>query len=95
MPKSSFLENQFYDLKDLKRIWEKWSPERQVVFKGKYGEIALLLNVKVDWQLIKAIMLFWDPSYRYFTFSQEDMTPTIEKYSFMLRIEPRNADKVF
>ena len=45
---SSFLENQPYDLKDLKGIWEKWSPERQAVFKGKYGKIALLLNVEVD-----------------------------------------------
>ena len=26
--KSSFLKNQPYDLKDLKGIWEKWSPER-------------------------------------------------------------------
>ena len=40
-------------------------------------------------------MPFWDPSYHCFTFNQEDMTPTIEEYSFMLRIEPRNADKVF
>ena len=95
LSESSFLENQSYDLKDLKGIWEKWSPERQAEFKGKYGEIALLLNVEIDWQLIKAIMPFWDPSYRCFTFNQEDITPTIEEYSFMLRIEPRNADKVF
>ena len=95
LPESSFLENKPYDLKNLKEIWEKWSPERQAMFKGKYGEIALLLNVEVDWQLIKAIMPFWDPSYRCFTFNQEDMTPTVEEYSFMLRIEPRNIDEVF
>ena len=65
------------------------------MFKEKYGEIALLLNVEVDWQLIKAIMPFWNPSYCCFTFNQEDMTSTIEEYSFMLRIEPRNIDKVF
>ena len=53
LSESSFLENQPYDLKYLKGIWEKWSPERQAVFKEKYGEIALLLNVEVDWQLIK------------------------------------------
>ena len=40
-------------------------------------------------------MPFWDPSYRCFTFNQEDMTPTIKEYSFMLRIEPQNANKVF
>ena len=49
LPESSFLENKPYDLKDLKEIWENWSPERQAVFKGKYGEIALLLNVEIDW----------------------------------------------
>ena len=53
MSESFFLENQPYDLKDLKGMWEKWSPERQAMFKGKYGEIALLLNVEVDWQLIR------------------------------------------
>ena len=90
LPESSFLGSQPYDLKDLKGIWEKWSTERQAEFKRKYGEVALLLNVEIDWQLIKAIMPFWDPSYRCFTFNQEDMTPTIEEYSFMLRIEPRN-----
>ena len=95
LPESSFLGNQPYDLKDLKEIWEKWSPERQAEFKGKYGEIALLLNVEIDWQLIKAIMPFWDLSYSCFTFNQEDMTPTIEEYFFMLRIEPHNVDKVF
>ena len=40
-------------------------------------------------------MPFWDPSYHCFTFNQEDMTPTIEEYSFKLIIEPQNADKVF
>ena len=49
LPESSFLENQPYDLKDLKGIWEKWSLERQAVFKEKYREIALLLNVEIDW----------------------------------------------
>ena len=29
-------------------------------------------------------MPFWDLSYRCFTFNQEDMTPTIEEYSFIL-----------
>ena len=48
LSESSFLENQPYDLKDLKWIWEKWSPERQAMFKGKYREIALLLNVEVN-----------------------------------------------
>ena len=36
-------------------------------FLAKYGDIALLFPIEVDEQLIKAIMPYWDPSYRCFT----------------------------
>ena len=49
----------------------------------------------MDEQLIKAIMPFWDPSYRCFTFNQEDMVLTIEKYTALLCIETPNPNKVF
>ena len=64
-------------------------------FKDKYGDIALLLPIEVDVQLIKAIMPYWDPSYQCFPFNYEDMTPTIKKYSKLLRIKPSNLDKIF
>ena len=56
-------------LKDLKTIKEYWTVERQNAFMEKYGDIALLLSIEVDEQLLKAIILFWDPSYRCFTFN--------------------------
>ena len=57
------------DLKELKTIWENWSEERRSTFTAKYDDIALLLPIEVDEQLIKAIILFWDPFYRCFTFN--------------------------
>ena len=81
-------------LKELKTIWEDWSIERQNAFTAKYGDIALLLSIEVDEQLIKAIILFWDPSYRCFTFNQEDLIPTVEEYSALL-IAPPNPGRVF
>ena len=45
-------------LKELKTIWEHWTEERQNAFTAKYGDIALLLPIKVDEQLFKAIILF-------------------------------------
>ena len=57
--------------------------------------MALLLFIQVDEQLIKAIMPFWDPSYRCFIFNQEYMVPTIEEYIALLRIETPNPNKVF
>ena len=45
--------------------------------------------------MLKAIILFWDLSYRCFTFNHEDLTPTVEEYVALLRISPPNSDKVF
>ena len=56
-------------LKKLKVIWDCWTEERQNTFTTKYGDIALLLPIEVDEQLLKAIILFWDTSYRCFTFN--------------------------
>ena len=56
-------------LKELKAIWDRWTEERQDAFTAKYGDISLLFPIEVDEQLLKAIILFWDPSYRCFTFN--------------------------
>ena len=82
-------------LQELKTIWEGWTVERQNAFTAKYGDITLLLLVEVDEQLLKAIILFWDLSYRCFTFNQEDLIPIVEEYAALLRISPPNPDKVF
>ena len=49
----------------------------------------------MDEQFIKVIILFWDLSYRCFTFNHENLIPTVEVYSTLLRIAPPNLDKVF
>ena len=69
--------------------------ERKNAFTAKYGDIALLLPIEIDEQLLKAIILFRDPSYRCFTFNHEDLTPTVEEYDVLLRISPPNLNKVF
>ena len=73
-------------IEKLKTIWDNWTVERQNAFTTKYDDIALLLPVEVDEQLLKAIILFWDPSYRCFTFNREDLIPTMEEYVALLKI---------
>ena len=51
-------------MEKLKAIWDCWAEERQNAFTAKYGDIALLLPIEVDEQLLKVIILFWDSSYR-------------------------------
>ncbi|MBA0788965.1 hypothetical protein Gotri_025433, partial [Gossypium trilobum] len=38
---------------------------------------------------------FWDPAYQCFTFNQEDMTPTIEEYVALLRIDNVQLNKIY
>ena len=82
-------------IEELKTICDGWTVERQNVFTAKHGDMALLLSIEVDEQLLKAIILFWDPSYRCFTFNREDLIPTVEEYDVLLRISPPNPNKVF
>ena len=82
-------------LKELKTIWEHWTEERRNAFTKKYGEIVVLLPIEVDEQLLKAIILFWDPSYQCCTFNQDDLTPIVEEYAALLRISLPNPNKVF
>ncbi|MBA0553708.1 hypothetical protein Golob_012860, partial [Gossypium lobatum] len=65
------------------------------IFNEKYGDIAQLIAINVDEQLIQALVRFWDPAYQCFTFNQEDMTPTIEEYASMLRIDNVQLNKIY
>ena len=35
-------------------------PKNKGLFLAKYGDIALLISIEVDEQMIKAIMPYWD-----------------------------------
>ena len=86
---------QIKKIKELKAIWESWTVDRQYAFTAKYGDIALLLQIEIDEQLLKAIVLFWDPSYQCFTFNHKNLTQTVKEYVALLRISLPNPNKVF
>ncbi|KAG8500522.1 hypothetical protein CXB51_002659 [Gossypium anomalum] len=65
------------------------------IFTERYGDIAHLITIRVDEQLIQAMVRFWDPTYQCFTFNQEDMTPTIEEYAALLRIDNVQFGKIY
>ena len=49
---------QIKKIKEVKTIWDNWTVERQNAFTAKYGDIALLLSIEIDKQLLKPIILF-------------------------------------
>ena len=66
----------------------------EALFEVRYGRIAHLLKIPIQMSAIKALMYFWDPNYRCFTFGNIDMTPTIEEYAQILSF-PHNPHKVY
>ena len=53
------------------------------------------MMVNVEESLIRAAIQFWDPLYRCFTFNGEDMMPTMEEYSMLMKLNLPCPDKVY
>ncbi|XP_012480805.2 uncharacterized protein LOC105795671 [Gossypium raimondii] len=83
------------DLEDLNRIWKQWDSDTRSIFTEKYGDIAHLIAIDVNEQLIQAMVRFWDPAYQCFTFNQEDTTPNIEEHAALLRIDNVQLNKIY
>ncbi|KAG8485424.1 hypothetical protein CXB51_021017 [Gossypium anomalum] len=83
------------NLEDLVRVWNQWDSDTRGIFTERYGDIAHLITIRVDEQLIQAMVRFWDLAYQCFTFNQEDMTPTIEEYATLLRIDNVQFGKIY
>ncbi|KAG8485380.1 hypothetical protein CXB51_021664 [Gossypium anomalum] len=72
-----------------------WDSDTRGIFTERYGDIANLIAINVDEQLIQAMIRLWDPTYQCFTFNQEDMTLTIEEYATLLRIDNVQFYKIY
>ncbi|KAL1128299.1 hypothetical protein V6Z11_A13G239600 [Gossypium hirsutum] len=83
------------NLEDFTQIWKQWDSDTRGIFTEKYGDIAHLIAVNIDEQLIQGMVRFWDPAYLCFTFNQEDMTPTIEEYDALLRVDNLQFNKIY
>ncbi|KAK5835165.1 hypothetical protein PVK06_010851 [Gossypium arboreum] len=83
------------NLDDLTRIWRQWDSDTRGIFTERYGDIASLIAVNIDERLIQAMIKFWDPAYQCFIFNQEDMTPTVEEYDALLRVDNVQFYKIY
>ena len=82
-------------LSDLTTLWEQFGISEKKRFRETYSDIASLILVLVEKPLLRAAMRFWDPSYRYFAFSKNDLVSTIEEYSVLIGVELQYPDKVY
>ncbi|MBA0626899.1 hypothetical protein Godav_004479, partial [Gossypium davidsonii] len=80
---------------ELRGIWQSWDIAKKTQFWDKYGDVAQLLFVKPDDALLKAMVHFWDPTYRCFMFNEVDMVPTIEEYSTLLHYDFKDPLRIY
>jgi len=66
----------------------------EVAFSGKYGRLLEITKIKVLNPSIKALINFWDPDYRCFSFENVDLCPTIEEYGMLMEF-PKHLHKVY
>ena len=52
------------------------------------------MKIKVLNPTIKALINFWDPDYRYFSFGNVDFYPTVEEYGMLMEL-PKHLHKVY
>ncbi|KAL4380077.1 hypothetical protein GQ457_02G021220 [Hibiscus cannabinus] len=83
------------DLEDLKQIWEGLNRVYRQAFIDRYGDIAYLLYVQVNEPMLRALIKFWNPSYRCFTINGIDLMPTVEEYSELLRVPNIIEDRIY
>ncbi|KAL1185869.1 hypothetical protein V6Z11_A01G140200 [Gossypium hirsutum] len=95
LPEQVILNAHQNNLEDLTRIWKQWDSDTRGIFTEEYGDIAHLIAVNIDEQLIQVMVRFWDPTYQCFTFNQDYMTLTIEEYTALLRIDNVQFSKIY
>ena len=84
VPGYTSIVSKLNDLQSLTDIWQSWDFKMKQEFQLEYGDIALLLKVRTDKNLLRALAQFWNPGYNCFTFGLVDLTPIIEEYTALL-----------
>ena len=80
LPEESYTDLTQNCLSDLATLWEHFGISKKKRFRETYGDITSLILVPIEEPLLRAIIRFWDPSYRSFTFGKNDLVPTVEEH---------------
>ncbi|KAK5839002.1 hypothetical protein PVK06_007756 [Gossypium arboreum] len=81
------------ELQELRDIWARWDEGTKQFFYQNYGDIAYLLDIKVDKHLFQVMAQIWNFAYNCFTFGEVDLVPTVEEYTTLLRC-PKERKRV-
>ncbi|KAK5803595.1 hypothetical protein PVK06_031243 [Gossypium arboreum] len=83
------------ELQELRDIWASWNEGIKQLFYQNYGDVSYLLDIKVDKNLFRALVQFWNSAYKCFTFGEVDLVPTMEEYTTLLRCPKIQVRKTY
>ena len=71
------------------RFFDRHHSKHRGIIDHRYGMPCLwaLKDLKVNWDVLQAASSFWDGERHVFTFSSNDLTPTIEDFRALTGIE--------
>jgi hypothetical protein len=79
---------------DMKKLISHMKSIREDKFLNKYKRIVKIMKVSMQNSAIKALMHFYDPEYRCFTFRNVDVCPTLKEYGLSTKF-PWNLHKIY
>ena len=79
---------------EMKRILGHSQNIDEAAFFGKYRQLLEIAKIGVLNPAIKALINFWDPDYRCFSFGNVDLCPTIEEYGMLMEF-PKHLHQVY
>ena len=64
-------------------------------FRMKYGGLLSLLKINIVDGILSTMVQFYDPVYHCFTFSDYQLMPTLEEYSYLVGLSIPDQDPFF
>lgn len=83
------------ELQELRDIWASWNEGIKQLFYQNYGDVSYLLSIRVDKNLFRALVQFWNFAYKCFTFGEVNLVSTMEEYTTLLRCPKIQVRKTY
>ena len=82
--KLSPIKNLNYTTNEVKKLMVHVQNIDEVVFFRKCRRLIKIMKVEILNPIVRALVRFWDPDYRCFSFKNIDLCPTMEEYGMLI-----------
>ncbi|PKI36240.1 hypothetical protein CRG98_043369 [Punica granatum] len=70
---------------DITRLWNTFRPVDRAFLRLIIGDLPLLADSPIDWNLLEAAISYWDIQRAVFSFQGSELVPTVEEYAVLIQ----------